>query len=567
VIFGGNHFLIRLLLCFLLFSLASGCKKRASSKPESAILASVDGVDIRASDFDEYYIKHLIATGKNDTRENRDAFLNDLTHQLLLGNEGLKSGIDAQPEFQTFERIQLKKALRDYFFLYEMEKNPIAIPEEEVRQAYVRSKSKRVVRQLYFTSRAEAENYVTRLKQGESFVKLANELYRTPAFDSTAGLLGEIGYFSVDDAFAEAVFSLPADSSSGIIQSKWGLHIVKVDKVITPAMLAEDQFIAAKKGVESQVRLRKQRRQGDAFVKAFMEATNPIFNEPLMKRMALFLKQVHAQKMTTASRDAQPDMIRFEQADMPAIFGQFNSNDVLATFEIDGKRLEMTVETFASWLPDLLPSEVTNRFGASVGRALRNEALAAQGRVNGLEKDARLVHDLALRKQIYASDLFASRVIAGLDTASVKPDSARFAAFMQREATFGYQMRYWYKNVESMAAAAQQQRQFSGLTPENLKKNGFTFVETRVQYGAPLFKIMHDNPAGVLSAGIDAGNTPVLVYIVSKKEALENTQNAEYRMLYLKKLAMDRYLDSLRSRAVIQVDTAAFRARFVLETN
>jgi parvulin-like peptidyl-prolyl isomerase len=109
--------------------------------------------------------------------------------------------------------------------------------EEDVRLAFAKSKRKVYVRHLFSKEEEKLSNYYQRLETGENFVDLANEFYETPEYDSTAGYLGPISYYGIDDNFAETAFSINEGGHSEPIRTSFGYHIIYVEKVLFEAML------------------------------------------------------------------------------------------------------------------------------------------------------------------------------------------------------------------------------------------------------------------------------------------------------------------------------------------
>ena len=62
----------------------------------------------------------------------------------------------------------------------------------------------------------------------------------------------------MDDVFAEAAYSTNENEYSKPIRTRLGYHIVFVEHITLPAILAEDEYQYRKQGIESQLRLRKQ---------------------------------------------------------------------------------------------------------------------------------------------------------------------------------------------------------------------------------------------------------------------------------------------------------------------
>ena len=78
-------------------------------------------------------------------------------------------------------------------------------------------------------ARAKAQSILDRVRKGEDFAKLAEEYSDDPG-SKTKG--GDLGYFSkgmMTPPFEQAAFSLKAGETSGLVESEFGFHIIKVE--------------------------------------------------------------------------------------------------------------------------------------------------------------------------------------------------------------------------------------------------------------------------------------------------------------------------------------------------
>jgi peptidyl-prolyl cis-trans isomerase SurA len=78
--------------------------------------------------------------------------------------------------------------------------------------------------------RAKATAAAARLKQGEPFSRLAQELSDDVGTASNGGDLGWFARGSLDSSFEEQAFKLPVGQVSGIIRTPFGFHLVKVEE-------------------------------------------------------------------------------------------------------------------------------------------------------------------------------------------------------------------------------------------------------------------------------------------------------------------------------------------------
>jgi parvulin-like peptidyl-prolyl isomerase len=79
-------------------------------------------------------------------------------------------------------------------------------------------------------SRAKAEEILRRVRAGEDFAKLANEFTEDPSGRGRGGDLGWFGRGAMVKPFEDAAFALKPGEVSGIVESQFGYHIIKLDE-------------------------------------------------------------------------------------------------------------------------------------------------------------------------------------------------------------------------------------------------------------------------------------------------------------------------------------------------
>ncbi|MHB1295825.1 MAG: peptidylprolyl isomerase [Anaerolineae bacterium] len=82
---------------------------------------------------------------------------------------------------------------------------------------------------LVDTSEA-AEDVLARLEAGEDFAALATELSLDTSTKDQGGDLGWFGRGAMDSTFEEAAFALQPGETSGVVQSSYGYHVIRVDE-------------------------------------------------------------------------------------------------------------------------------------------------------------------------------------------------------------------------------------------------------------------------------------------------------------------------------------------------
>lgn len=95
--------------------------------------------------------------------------------------------------------------------------------------------------------KAQAENVLARIRAGEDFAEMAKEF----SADGSASRGGDLGFFQRDQMvkpFADATFTMEEGAVSDIVETQFGYHIIKLEKIqparIKPLEEVRDQIIA-----------------------------------------------------------------------------------------------------------------------------------------------------------------------------------------------------------------------------------------------------------------------------------------------------------------------------------
>lgn len=122
----------------------------------------------------------------------------------------------------------------------------VTVSEEEVQAYYDENikefKKDRVkASHILLDTKEDADKILERLKNGEDFSDLAEQYSVDPSAKSNKGDLGYFGYGDMVKPFEEAAFALEKDETSGIVETQFGYHIIKVfDKEIVDPIPFEE---------------------------------------------------------------------------------------------------------------------------------------------------------------------------------------------------------------------------------------------------------------------------------------------------------------------------------------
>ena len=238
----------------------------APAQAQTKVLATVNGVEITEAD---------LATARDDVGSTlpkqmdeaarNKALLDYLVDVTLVTQKAVADKLDQSPEFQKKLAYYREKLLMESF-LGVVAKTSVtdAAMKATYDEAAKAQKPETEVHALHILvpTEEEAKTVEKRLKAGEDFGKLADELSKDPGSKG-----GDLGFFTRDrmvPEFADVAFKLKAGEVSDPVKTQFGWHVIKVLEVrsrpFPPMDQVKDQlehFVAQKAQSEAIIKLRE----------------------------------------------------------------------------------------------------------------------------------------------------------------------------------------------------------------------------------------------------------------------------------------------------------------------
>jgi hypothetical protein len=187
------------------------------------------------------------------TPAGKKQFLDLMVRERVVLEAARQAGFDKTKEYRKavadFKKEQAKR-LRDFEenmlmeqYMRDLQDKRIGTTDKEVDEYYEAHKQEFlhpvevVARHILLDTEKEAEKTMERLKAGEDFSKLAQELSRDPISGARGGEIGPFRKGDLVPEFEQAVFPLKFNQLSGIVKTQFGYHIIKkVSEKVLPAM-------------------------------------------------------------------------------------------------------------------------------------------------------------------------------------------------------------------------------------------------------------------------------------------------------------------------------------------
>ena len=221
----------------------------ASSPTPSApaadkVVARVDGVEITEGDLAVAADDPALQIPGVPEAQKRDLLIGYLIDLKIGARAAEEAKVGEGSDFARKLAYARDKALLDAYLDQEAKKT---VTPEAARKLYdetvkgIAPEAEVRARHILVENEDEAKKAYERVKGGEEFGKVAEELSKDPG---SKGEGGDLGFFTKDrmvEAFAEAAFKLEPGQIAEPVQSQFGWHVIKVEeKRNKPAPSFED---------------------------------------------------------------------------------------------------------------------------------------------------------------------------------------------------------------------------------------------------------------------------------------------------------------------------------------
>ncbi len=542
-----------------------GCTEPSYIDRDFLVLFSVDGVERTVYDFESSYVAHLISSGNNDSNNEREVHLAKMIDDILLANSAINKGLKNHPIYQAAVDYQKRKSMIDNYFVDEMDEKLEPLTDDEIRLAYAKKQRTVYVRHLYSKNKDEIQQAYDSLESDINFVDLANKFYKTLDYDSSVGYLGPVNYFGVDDVFAEAAYSTNEGEYSKPIRTRLGYHIIFVDHITFPAILAEDEYQYRKQGIESQLRLRKQQLISNDYIYELMSELDVQTNTQNLKELREIISNLDNNSIVQETVNPENSEVIWTDNRIKKLTNSFDGNAVLTTYELDGQLQVFSFGEYLNWLPYLSFQESKLRLGASVGRGLRNQVLYELAQKRNYDEDDRVKQKVEKRAVEILSELnqYQMSIQAMKDTTFlIVPESFRDRLISSKNLLL--QAEYWKIPVSSMEEAMSLKNKIEqGSSPivyPGYQRVDFSSIDNSESDYDLVRKSLIETPIIASSS-----QTGWMVIQVNKREITEidsetNVNNLQRSFKVFSKIQTE--LDSLRSQANIDINTELFEEMY-----
>jgi peptidyl-prolyl cis-trans isomerase C len=220
----------------------------ALSAQETAV-ARIGDRKITAAELDRWMSYNPSSGSGSEASDNKmkAAMLNQIVTGMVIADIARKEGFAKRPD--TREKMEL--VINNFLTLEYLDKvvaASVTASEDQILQYYEQHKDDFTVRDSVHVrhiliksgaedpaeakgeARRKAEDLVKQLRDGAEFSALAAQHSHDPGSRDRGGDLGFVHRGRMVPAFEEVAFALPPGQVSGVVETRFGYHVIKVDE-------------------------------------------------------------------------------------------------------------------------------------------------------------------------------------------------------------------------------------------------------------------------------------------------------------------------------------------------
>ena len=243
---------------------ACGCARKHDKNDK--VLARVSSRVITESDL-KANIAKMPAAYQNIISKNPKKYVEDMIVETLCYEEGVRKGIDRDKEVKELVNEAKKKIVMAKLIKSEVE-DKVTVTEDEMKKFYDEHSKEFTTPEMWRASHIlvstekEAKDLLDELAKGAKFEDLA----RVHSIDATASRGGDVGFFRAGQLvpdYEKACLKLNVGETSGIVQTQFGYHIIRLTDKKEPGIKSYQE---AKRAIDSELRKTKRSELFNALV-------------------------------------------------------------------------------------------------------------------------------------------------------------------------------------------------------------------------------------------------------------------------------------------------------------
>ena len=365
---------------------------------QTSILATVGDESISLADFKRAYLPVLLYSDKKESPATREEILKFLIDQSILAQTARSLELDTIQTLEVLRRTALKTAFTRILYRKQVKEKLPAITDQELRQAYRRSHTQRLVRHLFSKDSSEAVDLYSQLAAGASWDSLASAHFKEPSLAATGGVLGWMKFGDMDPDFEAAAYSLPLKTPSQPVRTQFGWHIIQADEESRELMLTEYDYQLERSSLERTLRQREEQRLADTAINRMMDAAALRFNEAVAARVWDLMRQQIRRLIDAPDLNEIPDA---EFQNFEELLGPLSHEEMLSF-----AGAQWTVGDFLAHLPEMNRQLMLTDLKQATAFLVRDEVIYQTGLEQELDQRSDVRDEVHDRENQFLANLY-----------------------------------------------------------------------------------------------------------------------------------------------------------------
>ncbi|HEX3950940.1 MAG TPA: peptidylprolyl isomerase [Steroidobacteraceae bacterium] len=201
--------------------------------PAPAPVATVNGTPLSRTEYDIYMKSLLRGRPAADlTSEQKNQVLDEMINVQLLASQGLKDGVDKDPDVNAQLAVVRMRVLADAAsakYLKDKEPTDAELHSEYDSDIAAMDKTEYHARHILVADKEKADAVIKKIKGGAKFEDVA----KAESTDSSKANGGDLGWFTLTrmaKPFGDAVKGLKkGEMTSTPVQTQFGWHVIKLE--------------------------------------------------------------------------------------------------------------------------------------------------------------------------------------------------------------------------------------------------------------------------------------------------------------------------------------------------
>ena len=206
------------------------------------ILITEKKIDLQVKSIEDEFPSHKLFITALAFQHLSIPALKEKIHRTLLEDEFMRQEIAPKAKVSDEAILKYYESNRSLFtkpVLYLMRHIHIKTitPVEKAEDKLSQKKSDRLTKMINAEAKTTIHAILKRVQSGEDFVKIAKRFSEDEVTKEKGGLLGQLHPDSTIPEISEEMVKLKEGETSGIIQSKFGYHILRLDEIIPSKLI------------------------------------------------------------------------------------------------------------------------------------------------------------------------------------------------------------------------------------------------------------------------------------------------------------------------------------------